>query len=66
MHKPGVYTLFIKNMEEKVEKIYRKKKRELSFLILEIAVDFSCGFVIIDMKMRRVRFLPKGNALICS
>lgn len=66
MHKPGVYTLFMKNMEEKVEKIHRKKKQELSFLILEIAVDFFCGFVIIDMKMRRVSFLPKGNALICS
>jgi hypothetical protein len=33
LHKPGVYTLFIKNMEEKVEKFHWKKKKELSFLI---------------------------------
>lgn len=66
MHKSGFYILFMKNEAEKVEKIYRKKKQELSFLILEIAVDFSCGFVIIDMKIWWVSFLPRGNALIYS
>ena len=66
MHEPGFYILFIKIQTEKQEKFYRKKKKELSSLILEIAVDFSCGFVIIDMKMRQEPFLPKGNALIYS
>lgn len=47
-----IYRLFIKNKQENLK--YQKREGELSFHILEIAVDFSCRFVIIDMKIRQV------------